>query len=110
MAKAKVIIGCRLPHGLVLQHKGVKVTLDGMNKSQIIGANHITTEVDADFWEAWKAEHTKGKGFQPLKTNAIFEAGGVREAQDKAKELTKEKTGFERLAKDAPGIKPANKE
>lgn len=105
MAKATVLIGCKLPHGLVLRLKDTKVTIDGMNKSKIVGATHITTEVDAEFWTAWKAAH---KDFQPLKSLSIFEATGVRDAEDKAKELEKKKTGFEPLKKDAGGVKPAD--
>lgn len=107
MAKGTVVIGCKLPHGLVLSHKGVKVTLEGMNKSKIIGATYVTNMVDAEFWAAWKLEN---KDFQPLKSNSIFEASGVRVAEDKAKELVKEKTGFEPMPKEVPGIKPADKE
>lgn len=107
MAKGTVVIGCKLPHGLVLTHKGVKVILEGLNKSRIIGANYVTNQVDAEFWAAWKLEN---KDFEPLKSNAIFEASGVREAEDKAKELEKEKTGFEPMPKEVPGIKTATKD
>ena len=107
---AKVIIGCRLPHGLVLSHPlepGVKVTIAGMNSSKIIGATHVTTEIDADLWDAWKIIH---KDFKPFVSGAIFEAKSEADATAKAKELKKEKTGFERLAPDAHGVQPANKE
>ena len=106
---AKILIGCRLPSGLVLQlpESEKKVTLAGLHSSKIIGATHITTEVDADFWEKWKSLH---KGYQPLKTGAIFEASSAGQAEAKGKELAKEKTGFEPLKKDAKGITPAEKD
>jgi hypothetical protein len=109
---AKIVIGCRLPNGLALTHpiSGETVTLAGLHSSKIIGSTHVSTEVDADFWEAWKAKY---KDFQPLKTGAIFEARNESEAISKAKELRKEKTGFEPMATDgkdprAPGAKKAD--
>jgi hypothetical protein len=105
-----VLIGCRLPQGLILHHPlkpDVKVTLAGLYTSKIIGATYVTTEVDAEFWETWKIVH-EGK-FQPLDSGAIFEASSEDAAKRIAKELTKEKTGFEPLKQDAAGVKPANK-
>ena len=111
MAKNKtVLIGCRLPNGLILHHPlepDVKVTLAGLNSSKIIGATHVTTEVDQEFWETWLMVH-KGK-FQPLESGAIFEASNEASAKDIAKDLEKEKTGFEPMSKEAAGVKPADK-
>jgi hypothetical protein len=109
---AKILIGCRLPNGLTLHHpdpekRNVKVTLAGLNRLKIIGNTHNTTEVDADFWELWKTAYSD---FAPLKTGAIFEAKSLTDAGAKAVELVKEKTGFEPLEKDAPGIKPLDKD
>jgi hypothetical protein len=103
---ANVIVGCRLPNGLQIEHKGVKVHLNGLNKTKIIGATHATTEVDKDFWDGWKAEY---KDFEPLKNGAIFAASGERDAEAKAKELKDEKTGFEPMSKESKAIKPADK-
>lgn len=106
---AKIIIGCRLPNGLTLHHPvtGEAVTLDGLHKSKIIGATHVSTEVDAEFWDAWK---TKFKDYAPLKAGAIFEARSETDALAKAKELRKERTGFEPMQTDgkdqrASGVK-----
>lgn len=108
MAKT-VIIGCRLPHGIVLDHPldpANTVELAGLNKIRIIGAEHMTTEVDADFWEQWKTVH---KDFPALKSGAIFEAKTAADADAKAKELTAKKggsaTGFEPAKPDADGVK-----
>jgi hypothetical protein len=107
---AKVLIGCRLPNGLVLQHPNpevaVRVRLNGKFSSKIIGATHGTTEVDADFWEVWKKAYAN---YQPLKSGAIFEARSETESAAKAKELSKELTGFEPMKQDAAGVKPAEK-
>lgn len=112
MATGKtIVIGCKLPNGIVLFHpqdvdraKGVEIL--GLNKSQVKGATYMTTVVDGDFWNDWKAFH---KDFEPLKSNAIFEASGMREAEDKGKELAKEKTGFEPMPKEDDKIKAASK-
>jgi hypothetical protein len=106
---ARIIIGCRLPNGLTLTHpiSKEKVTLDGLYKAKIVGSTHVSTEVDADFWEAWKA--SMGKDYAPLKSGAIFEARNETEAIAKAKDLRKEKTGLEPMAQDAGGVKKAEK-
>jgi len=107
---AKIIVGCRLPHGIILNHPlnpEDTVELNGLNKVVIVGADHATTEVDEDFWGIWKTAH---KDFQPLKSGAIFEAKNVAEAKGKGKELKAEKTGFEKVEQTAMGVKKADKE
>lgn len=109
MAKT-VYIGCRLPHGLILDHPlnpAHKVTIDGLNRARIIGATFATTEVDAEFWEAWK---TANSGYAPLMSGALFEAKSAADVAAKAKEVEKEKTGFEAMPQDAEGVKPASKD
>lgn len=104
-----IIIGCRLPNGIVLSHpKNPKllVTLNGSNKSLVIGADYATTEVDASFWTAWKLAN---KEMTVYTSNAIFEATSVKNAADTAKELAKEKTGFEPMTHgdmENMGVKP----
>lgn len=105
-----ILIGCRIPNGLILHHPlqpDVKVTLAGLSSSKLIGATHVTTEVDAEFWETWLVVH-KGK-FQPLDNGSIFEASSEDAAKRIAKDLAKQKTGFEPLDQKAAGVKPANK-
>ena len=111
MATAKtVLIGCKLPHGLILDHPldvSKKVELAGLNKAIIIGADCATTPVDGEFWETWKTVH---KDFPALKSGAIFEAKDAASAKAKAKELKDEKTGFEPMPQEAQGVKPADTE
>lgn len=110
-----VVIGCKLPHGLILDHPldpSKKVEINGLNRSLIIGATYATTQVDAEFWEHWKTVH---KDFPALKSGAIFEAGTAAEAAAVAKELEGEKTGFEPMAQDgtderAAGVKSVDKD
>ena len=106
-----VTIGCKLPHGIVLDHPldpSKKVELRGKNRSLIIGAEYGTTEVDGEFWETWK---TVLKDHPAVKSGAIFEACTTEEVKAKSKELKEEKTGFEPMPQEAMGVKVAdNKE
>lgn len=105
------LIGCRLPHGLIIQHpldENLKVEIKGLNSSRIIGAEHMVTEVDKATWEAWYASH---KNFPPLKNKAIFAIeGGESEGEAMAREFKSIKTGFEQMPQKAMGIKPVEKE
>ena len=105
-----VTIGCKLPHGIVLDHPldpSKKVELRGKNRSLIIGAEYGTTEVDGEFWETWKTVH---KGFPALKSGAIFEAANASELAAVAADLENEATGFEPMAQNAQGVKPASQD
>ena len=105
-----VTIGCKLPHGIVLDHPldpEKKVELRGKNKALIIGADYGTTEVDGEFWETWKTVH---KDFPALRSGAIFEAANASELTAVAAELEDETTGFEPMAQNAQGVAPADKE
>lgn len=107
---AKVLVGCRLPHGLIIEHPTEprhQVELKGLNKSRIIGAPYTTTEVDGEFWQAWKLFHAEHPA---VKSGAIFEAKDGASLEAAAKEVEKEKTGFEQMPQEAAGVKPANKE
>lgn len=105
-----VTVGCKLPHGLILDHPldpDKKVELKGKNGSLIIGAEYGTTEVDGEFWETWKTVH---KDFPALRSGAIFEARNASELTAVAAELEDEKTGFEAMPQEAMGVKVADKE
>ena len=105
-----VLIGCKLPHGLILDHPldpDKKVALNGKNKALIIGADYGTTEVDGEFWETWKTVHAE---FPALRSGAIFEAANASDLAAVAAELKDEATGFEPMAQNAQGVKPADKE
>lgn len=108
----RVTIGCRLPHGLVLEVKGISVTLKGKNSRVVAGMyvpeqDFATTEVDADFWEAWFTAHST---FPAVLSGAIFIAKDAASAESIAKELRNESTGMEQLdpAKEAE-VKPLDK-
>jgi hypothetical protein len=118
MAKETVLIGCRLPNGLVLHHpknRNLTVKLAGTYEAKTESGLYLppkmysTTAVDAEFWAEWKAAY---EGFGPLKTRAVFEAHSEQEAQSKAKNAEKVKTGFEPMSKtakiDGVTLEPAN--
>lgn len=111
MANAQtVIIGCRLPHGIILTVKtasGEKLSamVNGMNSSKLLGATFTTTKIDAELWETWKKNYSD---YQPLKSGAIFVASTQDQADYKGKELAKVKTGFEPMNPDEALVKPRN--
>ena len=102
---ATVLIGCRLPSGIILQHptnSNQRVKLSGTYETKMESGLFIppraysTTQVDAEFWATWKAAYA---GFPPLKTRAIFEAKTDQEAGAKVKDTAR--TGFEPMSKNA---------
>jgi hypothetical protein len=114
-----VLIGCRLPHGIVLEIENAvskevtSVALKGQNQSAafeytdiiVLQRDHFgITEVDAGFWEKWIAANAD---FAPLKANAIFVAKDEKSAKAQAAELRTEATGFEATGQDAGGVATA---
>lgn len=99
-----ILVGCKLPHGLVLEHGGKKVTLQGLNKVQLIGARHMVNYVPEDFWNAWRAANPR---FPALLSGAIFEGRNNDEIKGKAKDYSSRLTGFEKMKPEAMGVKKA---
>lgn len=98
-------VGCTLPHGIVIFLNNVSVTLAGANQKtneffKILGDFGIT-DVDSDFWIAWKEANTE---FQPLKSGAIFEAKDEKSVKDKGKDQSTIGTGFDPLPPDSNGV------
>jgi hypothetical protein len=112
---ANITVGCKLPNGLVLEHPknpDKTVILNGVNKAVISGIDYATTEVDEEFWNAWKESNDK---FPALVSGAIFAAKGEANVKAVAKELKDEKTNLEPMRQDgkdkrAAGVKTADKE
>lgn len=123
----QVIIGCKLPHGIVLEHitirpepadgrtvnfnpapAGPRVVLNGSNSMLRPGlvmaqGEHLfgMTHVDRSFWEKW-LEHNRGSGL--VQKGFVFEVpgeGSATKARDTAVEMAKERadlrTGLEAL-------------
>lgn len=114
MAKS-VIVCCKLPNGIILEHPldpAKTVELNGKNKSQIIGAEYSTTEVDENFWVPWFEVNQE---FPAIKSGAIFVAKSAPDAAAIAKEFADRKTGLEPMRTDgkddrAKGVKTADKD
>lgn len=103
-----IAVCSKLPNGIVLSHPmdhNKRVEIKGLNKSVIVGAPYATTMIDADFWEQWIAANAE---FTPVKSGAIFTAKNDADAQAKAKEFEKRKTGLEGLTPKSHGVEPAN--
>lgn len=118
MAQLRVVIGCRLPHGLEITHPnpedGRKITLAGYHSNRLVTRSgepaqlFATTDVDADLWDAWKIAY---RNYKPLQQGLVYEARTEQEAAQKFKsEFRKAKTGFESLDKAAHGVKEADKD
>ena len=108
---ATVLVGCRLPNGMILHHpQDRKKTIKLNGVFEPLGEGlwsppraYATTEVDADFWNAWKAAYA---GNNPLKNRAVFEAKDEKDAMAKAKDS--DRTGFEQTPRNAvPGVTKA---
>lgn len=104
-----VTVGCRLPAGVnlpALKKGGDIVSLNGSYRHRsfneatglIAPWAYGVTQVDADYWEAFKAQYAD---WQPLKSGVIFEAKTAKAAESEARERQDEKTGFERIDPDA---------
>lgn len=101
-----VTVGCKLANGLVLEHGGYKVTLNGANSSAIVGGYGLTEGVDKDAFFNWLEVHKE----QPyVKRELVFAQENTRNAKAKAKENKDVKSGLEGLDPDkpAPGIEKA---
>ncbi len=106
MAKATVTVGCKLPHGLHLDINGKRVTVNGVNSTEIIGGYGMTKDVDKEFFDAWMALNREHPA---VKNELIFSDVQTSSAHAKAVERKDEKTGFEAIdpKKPGPGIEAA---
>lgn len=89
---------------MILHHpedRKIKVKLNGVASSQIVGSTFSVTTLDADFWIAWKAAYRESP---LLLSHAIFEVKNEAEAAAKSKELRKELTGFEQARQNILGV------
>lgn len=95
-----VIIGCKLPCGLVITLNGKSVELKGSRDTEILNGYGLTHGVSAEFWEAWKEAHAT---LPYVKNELVFAYADRRSAKDMAQERQNERTGLEGLDPDKPG-------
>ena len=102
-----IVVGCKLPNGLVVEQGGYTVTLNGANSSNVIGGYGLTEGVDKDAFEKWLEVH---KNQLYVKNELVFAQAKANSAQSKANENASVKTGLEGLPQDkpAPGIEKAD--
>ncbi|ELY5940591.1 hypothetical protein [Cronobacter malonaticus] len=102
-----IVVGCKLPNGLVVEQDGYTVTLSGSNSSNVVGGYGLTEGVDKDAFEKWMEVHKN----QPyVKNELVFAQAKANSAQSKANENASVKSGLEGLPQDkpAPGIEKAD--
>ncbi len=102
----------KLPHGLILENPmnaSQTVEIAGLNSIMTLGLlpgdQVATTNVDEDFWNSWTLVH---KDFPALKSGALFVAKDDKDARAIERELSKVKSGFERLVPKQEGVEPAD--
>lgn len=96
----KILIGCKLPHGLQLAVTGSTqmVVLNGQNQNSLGKEYYVPlqpygiTEVDTDFWAKWKKENA---GLVMVKNGFVFEAPTDKPAELAEKVKDTDKTGLE---------------
>ena len=117
---AKVTIGCKLPHGLILELISVGNLLqpgavDHQHRCVLKGANSLRedkraaqgqfpvayTEVDEELWDEW---YKRNKDLEPVRKGFVFKAENVegrtaaQSLKAQAKDRLGERTGLEALA------------
>ncbi len=105
----KIFVGCKLPHGLDIDHptvQGMSVKLNGRNKIQIIGQTYGVTEVDAELWAAWTMFNPT---YPALVSGMLFAADDEASLRAMGDERAKVLSGFERTDPEAMGVEPVDK-
>ncbi len=102
-----VVVGCKLPNGIVLEQDGYRVILNGANSANIVGGYGLTEGVDKDAFEKWIKTHADQAY---VKNELVFAQAKTNSAESKAKENASVKSGLEGLPQDkpAPGIEKAD--
>lgn len=88
-----VVVGCKLPNGLLAQVEKTKIVFNGLNSSKISGGHGLTT-VPADFWNAWLEMNS---GLAMVRNGFVFAHEKAADTKAEAKEKSGEKTGLESL-------------
>lgn len=114
MANETVIVGCKLPNGLVLEVGDKRVNLRGsahylqpnpkrkFKNPEVLFADSITL-VDKAFWDAWVKR--VGAQFAPIKSGAIYASPNKDDATARAMETEKIVTGLEPIDPEkTPGL------
>ncbi len=105
MSNTSVVVGCKLPNGLVLElgSRGSPnyktVTIKGANSALVVGGYGLT-DVDGEFMAAWLKKHA---WLPAVRNGAIFLQSDMANASAQASDTSQLVTGLERLdPKNAP--------
>ena len=93
-----VIVGCKLPNGLVAEVNSKTVHFNGANSAVIIGGHGITENVDAEFWQAWL---TQNKDLVFVQKGLVFADAKAVNTKAESQEKAEEKTGLEPVKQGA---------
>lgn len=101
---ATVTIGCKLPHGLILDltlpaQPPRRYRIKGRNSARIIGGYGITQGVPKSFWDEWLE---KNRALSFVKAGLVFAEGNLASARDHAKDGDKLRTGLEPIDPNKP--------
>lgn len=102
-SNAKVVIGCKLPHGLIIHVGDARHTLIGANTSDLINGFGITRDVPKDLWDEWLRLHPK---YEPIKQGLIFVIAKGNEEKEVFAATADRKsapTGLEPIDPEKPG-------
>lgn len=104
----KIIVGCKLPHGLTASVNGVSVTFKGASQGfgvitpYSVNGSGITREVDAD----WFAAFLKAYANAPfVKKELIYKIESDAAVQGETRERKNIKTGMEPIVPDTGDAK-----
>jgi len=99
----KLVVGCKLPSGIILEVDDVRVVIAGANSSAVVHGFGITENVPKEFWDEFTR---RNPDFAPIKNGQLFIQATSRDAKANARDAEKLETGFEPLAQDkaVPGI------
>jgi hypothetical protein len=100
-----VTIGCKLPHGLILDltipgQTPRRVRIRGRNAARVIGGYGMTPGVPKAFWEEWRK---KNAALAFVKNDLIFAEADRASAVDHAKDNERLTTGLEAIDPNNPG-------
>ncbi|WP_052955211.1 hypothetical protein [Enterobacter ludwigii] len=108
MAKTDtVIIGCKLPHGLKFTFEDAIITLNGLNKTEIINGFGLTRDVPSAAW-AWFEKTYKSSRF--IANGLVFAVGDDASARSASAEREGNKSGLEQAPQKSKDIKPDKEE
>jgi hypothetical protein len=103
MARETVIVGCKLPNGLLLQVGNQTMRVNGRSQYRMPSPTRKDRNTDVkyadgltvlnkDFWDTWVKEH---RDYAPVKSGAIYASPSRSDAVAKARDTEEMKVGFE---------------